>query len=247
MEEILLADQMTFKRHEIKYMITTEQFSTIKDTFSEYMIADKHGKNTICSLYYDTPDFLLIRRSIEHPVYKEKLRLRSYGVAKSETPVFVELKKKYKKVVYKRRILLPEREAMTYLSCGQIEKTSQITKELDYFMEFYKNLQPTMFLSYSREAFYAKDNPEFRITFDTDILWRNYDLCLTKGIYGTPVLEPDKILMEIKTADAIPLWLVQLLSEHKIYKTSFSKYGTAYRTILRDLQYAQGNNSCFMP
>lgn len=247
MEEISLADQMTFKRYEIKYMLTTEQFSAIKNTFSQYMIADKHGNNTICSLYYDTPDFLLIRRSIEHPDYKEKLRLRSYGVAKSETPVFVELKKKYKKVVYKRRILLPEQEAMLYLSSGQIKQTSQITKEIDYFMQFYKNLKPAMLLSYSREAFYAKDNHEFRITFDSDILWRNYDLCLTKGIYGTPILEPGKILMEIKTANAIPLWLVDLLSKHHIYKTSFSKYGTAYCTTLKNLQKSHGNMYYFMP
>lgn len=228
-----MKDQMIFQRHEIKYMISTKQLAEIKETLKEYMNADVHGKNTLCSLYYDTPDFLLIRRSIEKPVYKEKLRIRSYGVATPDTTVFVELKKKYKSVVYKRRIGLPEKEAMEYLSFQTLPNQNQISKEINYALDYYKQLAPSMLLSYEREAFYAKDNHEFRVTFDTNVLWRDYDLSLTKGIYGTPILAPDQVLMEIKTGDSIPLWMVALLSRLKIYKTSFSKYGTAYQTVCR--------------
>jgi SPX domain protein involved in polyphosphate accumulation len=226
-----MKDQMIFKRYEIKYMISAKQLAIIKEAFKEHMIADVHGKSTICSLYYDTPDFRLIRRSLEKPVYKEKLRVRSYGVSNPDSLVFVELKKKYKSVVYKRRISLPEKDATEYLSTGVAKSQSQITNEIDYALKFYHPLVPSMLLSYDREAYYGKDNHEFRITFDSNVLWRDYDLSLCKGIYGNEILQPDQIIMEVKTADAIPLWLVKLLSEHHIYKTSFSKYGTAYQTL----------------
>lgn len=226
-----MKDQMVFMRHEMKYMISARQLAVIKEALKEHMIADVHGKNTICSLYYDTPDFRLIRRSMEKPVYKEKLRIRSYGVADPDTLVFVELKKKYKSVVYKRRIGLSEKDATEYLSTGVSKDNTQITNEIDYTLKFYRHLAPAMLLCYDREAYYAKDNHEFRVTFDSNVLWRDYDLSLGKGIYGTPILQPDQIIMEVKTADSIPLWMVKLLSDNHIYKTSFSKYGTAYQTL----------------
>ena len=235
-----MSDQMIFKRHEIKYLITKEQQLQFKQAFEKHMIADEHGESTICSLYFDTPSFQLIRRSIEHPVYKEKLRLRSYGVASSDTKVFIELKKKYKKVVYKRRITLPEKDAMRYLLNKEIDTRTQITDEIDYFMNFYSGLAPAMLLMYTREAYYAKDDPDFRITFDRDVLWRDYDLTLDKGIYGRPILEPNQILMEVKTKDAIPLWMTKLLTDNHIYKRSFSKYGTAYQTKFRE-ELEKGN------
>ena len=170
-----MKDQMIFKRYEIKYMISTEQLAIIKEAFREHMVADVHGKSTICSLYYDTPDFRLIRRSMEKPVYKEKLRVRSYGVAGPDTPVFVELKKKYKSVVYKRRISLPEKDATEYLSTGKSKTPSQITNEIDYTLKFYESIEPSMLLSYDREAYYGKDDHEFRVTYDSNVLWRDYD------------------------------------------------------------------------
>ena len=237
-----MSDQMIFKRHEIKYMITSEQLELIKKAFEEHMIADEHGESTICSLYFDTRSFQLIRRSIEHPIYKEKLRLRSYGVAHADTKVFVELKKKYKKVVYKRRVTLTEKDAMRYLLEGEIDKRTQITDEIDYFKEFYPGIAHAMLLMYKREAYYSKEDRDFRVTFDRDVLWRDYDLSLDKGIYGRQILEPNQILMEVKTKDAIPLWMTKLLTENHIYKKSFSKYGTAYTTKLREqLQKGQIN------
>ncbi len=235
-----MGDQMIFRRHEIKYMMTAEQLALIKQEFEQHMIADEHGESTICSLYFDTPSFQLIRRSIEHPVYKEKLRLRSYGVAAPDTKVFVELKKKYKKVVYKRRITLGEQDAMRYLLHGEIDVHSQITDEIDYFKDFYQGLAPAMLLMYRREAYYSKDDRDFRVTFDRDVLCRDYDLTLDKGIYGTSVLDSNLILMEVKTKDAIPLWMTKLLTDNHIYKKSFSKYGTAYQMKLRE-QLQKGN------
>lgn len=226
-----MADQMIFKRCEIKYMLNEKQISRLMDKMLQEMVADEHGRSTICSLYFDTPDFLMIRRSMEHPVYKEKLRLRSYGVADANSTVFIELKKKYHSIVYKRRVAMPEKDAARYLLGHEKIADTQITREIDYCMHNYSNLSPAVFLSYEREAFYAKEDHEFRITFDRNICWRDYDLSLRKGIYGDSLLSNGQVLMEVKTAGAIPLWLVHFLTENQIYKTSFSKYAAAYQSI----------------
>ena len=228
-----MAFQTVFKRYEIKYMITLEQKAKVLDAMKPYMKLDKYGRTTIRNIYYDTDTYLLIRRSIEKPTYKEKLRIRSYGRAEPNSTVFVELKKKYKHVVYKRRISLPNNEAMGWLSGERhTNKRTQISNEIDYFMDYYGTLHPTVFLSYEREAFYTNDGSDFRVTFDDNILCRQEDLSLESEVYGTPILPEGMVLMEIKCSGGIPLWMTQVLSKEHIYKTSFSKYGTAYRTLI---------------
>ncbi len=222
-----------FKRYELKFILSKEQYRLIKSELKNYMCGDQFGENYICNLYCDTPDFLLVRRSIERPCYKEKLRIRSYGVAKKGRDVFVEIKKKYDSVVYKRRIATNENTAIKMLTDGVIID-SQIGREISYFTKLYAGIKPQMFISYRREAFYGIHDKDFRVTFDSSIKWRTNDLSLGSGIYGQSVLPENKILMEIKTAAAIPLWLVSVLSRNKIYKTSFSKYGTAYTLMLND-------------
>jgi len=226
-----MAYKNVFKRYEIKYLISQSQQEIIKNEMQKYTVCDEYGKSTICNIYFDTPDYLLIRKSIEKPLYKEKLRLRSYGTASPDSTVFAELKKKYNSIVYKRRMALPEEAAMNFLCKGISYNNTQISREIDYFLSVNQTLQPAVFLSYSREAFFANDSNDFRITFDNSILWRNYDLSLCSGICGTPLLPESTVLMELKTSAAIPLWMTSLLSENHIYKTSFSKYGNAYKAI----------------
>lgn len=189
-----------------------------------------HG---IGNIYYDTDNYRLIRHSIEKPAYKEKLRIRSYGQASPDSTVFVELKKKYKRVVYKRRVSLPETEAVEWVNkVHHCHMDTQISEEIDYFIDYYETLHPVVFLSYEREAFYCADQPDFRVTFDENILCRQEDLSLEAGVYGTRILPEDMVLMEIKCSGGIPLWMVRALSEEHIYKTSFSKYGMAYETTI---------------
>ena len=228
-----MAFQTIFKRYELKYMLTIEQKERVIESMKPFMKPDKYGRTTIRNLYFDTDSYLLIRRSIEKPVYKEKLRIRSYSKADADSEVFVELKKKYRHVVYKRRMSLSETEAMKWLSGEKhIDKHTQISNEIDYFMKFYGKLHPTVFLSYEREAYYANDGTDFRITFDDNILCRQGDLSLRSDVYGTPILPEDKVLVEIKCCGGIPLWMVEVLSREEIYKTPFSKYGTAYKTLI---------------
>ena len=228
-----MAYQTIFKRYELKYLITKAQKEYIQNKISEYMTPDSYGRSTVRNIYFDDDTYRLIRHSIEKPAYTEKLRIRSYKRAGDEDTVFVELKKKYKKVVYKRRISLPEAKAMAWLE-GRTPAPvdTQITREIDYFMSFYSPLSPKVFLSYDREAYYSKDDPGFRVTFDDNILCRRHDISLSSEVGGVPILDDDHVLMEIKCSGGIPLWMTEILSENKIYKTSFSKYGTAYSTLI---------------
>ena len=228
-----MAVQTIFKRYELKYMLTLSQKERVLEAMEPYMELDQYGRTTIRNIYYDTDTYLLIRSSIEKPVYKEKLRIRSYGKAAPDSTVFVELKKKYKHVVYKRRISLPESEAMNWVGGAQhCRKHTQISDEVDYFLDYYENLHPTVFLSYEREASYAKDGSDVRVTVDDNILCRQEDISLESEVYGTPLLPEGSVLMEIKCSGGIPLWMTHVLSEQQIFKTSFSKYGTAYKTMI---------------
>ena len=225
--------QTIFKRHELKYILTKEQKNIVLKAMEPHMTPDKYGRTTIRNLYFDTDSYRLIRRSIEKPAYKEKLRIRSYCKASPDTTVFVELKKKYKGVVYKRRIPLPEKDAVNWICAGNVcTDQTQITDEIDYFLTYYGNLHPTVFLSYEREAFYAKDGSDFRVTFDENILCRQSNLSLESDVGGNLILEDGLTLMEIKCSGGIPLWMTEILSKEHIYKTSFSKYGTAYQTLI---------------
>lgn len=228
-----MAYQSVFKRYELKYMLTPAQKSAVLHAMSAHMALDKYGRTTIRNIYFDTENYQLIRHSIDRPVYKEKLRIRSYSQAQPDSTVFVELKKKFDDIVYKRRLALPEADAVNWLCGGTYTPPdSQISREIDYFLQFYRCLRPTMFLSYEREAYYAKDGSDFRVTFDDTILCRQEDISLQAPAYGTPLLPEGLTLMEIKCAGGIPLWMTHALSENRIFKASFSKYGNAYKTLV---------------
>ena len=232
--------QAVFKRYEIKYVVTAEQKERILKAMESYMELDRFGRSTVRNLYFDTDDFVLARHSIAKPDYKEKLRVRSYSKADTGSTVFVELKRKFDGIVYKRRIGLPETDAMRWMSgvkdgdiIAELEKESpQVAAEIEYFAGMYSGLRPVIYLSYDREAYRMKKDPsvssDFRVTFDSNICCRESELTLTSDAYGTSLLEDGMYLMELKCPGAIPLWMTKILSEERIYKTSFSKYGTAY-------------------
>ncbi|MBR6825245.1 MAG: polyphosphate polymerase domain-containing protein [Oscillospiraceae bacterium] len=228
-----MAYQSCFMRYELKYLLTRPQKEALLKVMEPYMKLDQYGRTIIRNIYYDTPNFRLIRRSIERPLYKEKLRLRSYKQIESEQDVFVELKRKFKKVVYKRRLAMPFREAADWLRGENLKKPpGQIGDELQCFRSFYGELIPTVFLSYEREAFYALDGSDFRVTMDENILARDHDLSLCSRPYGTALLPESMTLLELKAPGALPLWITKFLTENRIYKVSFSKYGTAYQKLL---------------
>ncbi len=272
-ETRIMAYQAVFKRYEMKYMMTRRQKKAVLEAMLPYMKLDEFGHTTIRNVYFDTDNYILVRRSIEKPVYKEKFRIRSYKQAGAQDKVFIELKKKYDDVVYKRRESLSQLETLEWLVSGTpFPKATQIGNEIDYFFRLYQTLKPKVFLSYEREAFYAHVRPgeicqpgltdarrassesllgsnvhvrpgeicqpgltgssDFRVTFDENILARQEELSLSKEVWSEPLIDEDKVLMEIKTSGGIPLWMTHVLAREKIYKTSFSKYGTAYEKMI---------------
>ena len=231
-----MAYQAVFKRYELKYRITADQKEKILRAMEPYMMMDEYGKSTVRNIYFDTDDFVLARHSIAKPDFKEKLRIRSYSTADADSTVFVELKRKYDHVVYKRRVGLPEKEAMEWITKGVRDGgETQRDLEIDYFLGYYKGLKPALYLSYDREAYKMRrgmsrldGGTDFRVTFDSNIRCRESGLSLRAEPGGRSILEDGIYLMELKCSGGIPIWLTKVLSEEHIYKTSFSKYGTAY-------------------
>ena len=220
-----------FERYENKYKLSPLQYEKVKREIEKKMRSDEFGETTICSLYYDTDNYRLIRRSIEKPEYKEKLRLRSYGFGKDKK-VFLELKKKAFGIVYKRRIVLTNNQAFSFFEKNEKLPNCQISKEIEYFKNFYDKLKPAFLVMYDRTAF--KGENDLRITFDKNVRFRKERMNFWSGSDGENLLGSGEVLMEIKTCTAYPLWLVKILNENKVYSSSFSKVGTAYSMTVKN-------------
>jgi hypothetical protein len=228
----------TFQRRETKYLLTYQQYEELRDKMTPFMAEDQYGLHTIQSLYCDTRDFSLIRQSIEKPIYKEKFRLRSYGTPTADSVAFLEIKKKVKKVVYKRRLAIPYQMAKHYLEypqkipCKTIQE-QQLMNEIQYLYAG-KNLEPKVLIAYDRRAFFSQkpELEDFRITFDFNIRYRDKDLDLALGDLGERIAPEIDVLMEVKALGAYPLWFSHLLANLKIYKGSFSKYAQIYQRVL---------------
>lgn len=222
------AIQHTFKRVEKKYVLDRDRVPALIERLEPWMRPDGYGRHGVLNLYFDTERYELVRRSVERPVYKEKFRLRGYGTPGEERIVFAELKKKYKGVVYKRRIAAAPEQIDRLLAGRTIPgEDEQTQREILYFLESYR-LKPRVFIGYQRIALTGREDPQLRVTFDGDIRWRQERLRLPGDADGELVLADNPVVMEIKIAGAAPLWLARLLSEEGIYPTPFSKYGTCY-------------------
>lgn len=216
------------KRYELKYHLTAAQVDFLKKRLEGHMKVDKYGLTTILSLYYDTPDFALINRSIEKPFFKEKIRLRSYGLAKQGGPAFLEIKRKNDGIVYKRRIVTSEEDTEAFFEEGKPFEKSQIGRELEAFSNRYGYLEPKYLVLYDRMA-YFQEGSDLRLTLDLNPRYRAKDLNLHTSTEGIPLLGEGEAILEVKVQHSIPLWLVDILNEGKIYQTSFSKVGTAHK------------------
>ena len=231
-----------FNRYENKYLLDQEAYYTFYNRLLEYMELDEYNKQhefySISNLYFDTPNDALIRNSLAKPKYKEKLRLRAYGVPNEDAKVYLEIKKKVFGLVNKRRTALKLNEAYDFVATGvepeyQGYMNQQVINEITYFLKRY-DLQPKVYLAYERKALFCKKNRDLRITFDTNIRSRRYDLKLELGDHGEPLVENGQWLMEVKAEKTVPLWLSRMLSEHEMYRTSFSKYGNEYKKMLKN-------------
>lgn len=230
-----------FRRVEKKYILNKEQYDGLKEDIKLYMKEDSHGKSKICNIYLDSSNYELIRNSIEQPVYKDKVRIRSYNTPDLDTNVFIEIKRKSDGVVSKRRLESSLKSIKQFLKSKELseiqENDRQVLKELKYYFDLY-DLRPTAYVSYDRRAYYAKEDDNFRITIDTNIIARNNDLELEKGSYGTQILDKNIYLLETKTLGSLPLWFVKLLSKYDIKPGRFSKYGELYKKLILKINVA---------
>ncbi len=220
----------TFQRIEKKYLLDQKQYQELKEKLMDHVVPDKYFETSIRSLYYDTDKFELIRRSIEKPEYKEKLRVRSYGKADQDDEVFVELKKKLDGMVYKRRTKARYADLMNNIEKADF-KDRQVGNEIRYALNYYGKLRPAVYIGCKRHSYSGKDDESLRVTFDSDISYRMKDLSLNESDKDKKVT--DKIVMELKVKDAMPLWLTSLLDEVKAYPRGFSKVGTAFMKEIR--------------
>lgn len=217
-----------FKRVEEKYLLNYDQYKKLFASINEYIEKDKYFETTICNIYFDNNEDELIYTSMDKPIYKHKLRIRSYGIPKIDDDVFLEIKFKFKKVVGKRRIKIKLKEFKNYLKTRKYCGNDQIMKEIDYLFNLY-DLKPSYFIAYDRLSYREKNNENLRITIDTNLRSRKEKLSLELGDKGKLYFNEEKYIMEIKTLGAMPLWLVKSLSDLGIYPVSFSKFGSIYK------------------
>ncbi|MBR3428573.1 MAG: polyphosphate polymerase domain-containing protein [Clostridia bacterium] len=230
---------VVMKRYELKYLLSADQTDYLVKALEGHMKLDQYGRTSIASLYYDTPNYQLIRTSVEKPLFKEKVRLRSYGLATLESPVYLELKRKAYKIVYKRRVqtTIPLVEKF-FAGSGDICAGGQINREITYFRDFYGTLVPACLIIYDREAFFEPGG-DLRLTIDYSPRYRTDQLNLTTSMEGKLLCPPGNTILEVKVQEAMPLWLTRILDEGRIYKSSFSKYGTAFRQQLLEARAAR--------
>ena len=233
-----------FMRNEIKYLISKKQYDALLERLENMVRVDEYGRTEIMNIYFDTDDYRLIRTSLDKPVYKEKMRLRTYGVPGDESNAFIEIKKKYNGVVYKRRISTSYSKAVDYLieDRGLVHDDNQKLGEIEEMRHIYGKLKPAMTICYERVAMVGIEDPELRITFDSNIRWRTKKMDLKNGTYGRDIIGRDQYLMEIKIANSMSMELAKILSELRIFPVSISKYGRGYT----DMIFRGGKSICLI-
>jgi len=239
----------TFERKETKYLLSPLQYLQFRALAERHLAPAEYHESDVSSLYYDTPDDLLINRSLQGGKYKEKLRVRSYGAATQSSPVFIEIKKKFKGITYKRRVNCTLAAASAFLAgmdyLEAIERwplkdtaaqeyahgtmSRQIAGELAWMRDHYEGIAPKMLVTTHRLSFVDVDDPDLRITFDSNVRWDNVSTTLEEAAGRHELFDNGERILEIKCGSAYPMWLVAALNECGIRPQSVSKYGRAYQ------------------
>ncbi|MEI5992494.1 polyphosphate polymerase domain-containing protein [Candidatus Enterococcus mansonii] len=235
----------SFQRREKKYALTMESYQKLRKKLVPHMQEDEYGLHTIISVYFDTKNDEMIRHSISKPAYKEKFRIRSYGLPNEDSEVFLEIKKKVNGVVYKRRVALNYQLAQTYIQHPhsvilEATKDQQIKQEIDWLLAR-KKLEPKVMIAYDRRALFDSQNSDFRVTFDFNIRYRKAQFPYRLDDKGERVAPEIDVLMEVKALGAYPLWFSEILTELKIFPTSFSKYAQTYQRYLYPMLRARSS------
>ncbi len=237
----------TFERREKKMLIDNTQVNDFVNDILEYMTPDEYNVGgepyMISNIYFDDDGDNVIRHSVSKPQFKEKLRIRSYGVPDKDTKVYIEIKRKLKGIGTKRRAKLPLWQLNEYLEMGKHPDgikyiDEQVLREIDYYRATY-HVSPKIYISYMRNAYFGKEDKKFRLTLDKEITTRRYDLDLSLGSYGEQLLPEGKTLLEVKFEGAVPLWFARIMSKYSLSFTPYSKYGTEFKLAQRKQNFSE--------
>ncbi len=229
-----------FERKEKKFLIEQKKLEAFLSEIHSHLTPDERGITQVSSLYYDTPENTLISRSLEKPTYKEKLRVRAYGDVTRDSVVFVELKKKFKGIVYKRRFACSLSDAYLFMEGNDVKPISLETgastaslnrnlMEVKACRDRYFGLTPKMLIVTNRLALYSNDDSDVRMTIDFEPRFDNENLKLEGHAKHKKLIDDCMCILEIKCANALPLWMISALSKMQIHSQSFSKYGHAFK------------------
>ena len=218
----------TFRRREKKFLLDQTQYQHFLEQTSPFLKRAEYFESVIQSVYYDTQTDALIRRSIERPLYKEKLRVRKYLGTENDPLVYIELKKKFEGIGYKRRALADWNELNEKGLSGCSYSCEQIGKEIRQFAKVYPDLHPRMRIKTTRHSYVDKEDPDIRITFDFNVTYSDEDLNILEFNEGKELLPDGTVILEVKVPENLPLRYTKILTGEKIYRRPFSKYGTAY-------------------
>ncbi|HFI0696217.1 TPA: polyphosphate polymerase domain-containing protein [Streptococcus suis] len=225
--------QKQFKRKETKYIVDKETFALLEKDLQRHMVSDEFATSTITNIYFDNEDFDMIQDSIAKKNGREKIRMRIYDAQPSaSSQAFLEIKKKENKIGYKYRLTSNPLSVTNYIEKGVVDKTitdEMVTSELEILRERYGTIKPKMYIYYDRVSYKGIEDKKIRLTIDKNLLYRDYHVSATDGKFGEALLDPDKVIMEIKVPDQLPDWLLDLLEKYQLEKQSFSKYGNAYK------------------
>lgn len=225
--------QKQFKRKESKYIVDKKVFALLELDLKKYMVADDYAQSTITNIYFDNDRFEMIQDAIAKKYGREKVRMRVYDTNPSEnSQAFLEIKQKENKIGFKYRLTSTPLAVMNYVEKGLVDQTitdEKVTSKLLALRERYGTIKPKMYISYDRVSFKGKEDKKVRVTVDQHLLYRADYVDMKKGKFGNHLLDPNKLIMEVKVPEEQPIWLVELLEKYQIEKQSFSKYGNAYR------------------
>ncbi|HFU4112522.1 TPA: polyphosphate polymerase domain-containing protein [Streptococcus suis] len=225
--------QKQFKRKETKYIVDKETFALLEKDLKKHMVSDEFATSTITNIYFDNEDFDMIQDSIAKKNGREKIRMRIYDAQPSaSSQAFLEIKKKENKIGYKYRLTSNPLSVTNYIEKGLVDKTitdEMVTSELEILRERYGTIKPKMYIYYDRVSYKGIEDKKIRLTIDKNLLYRDYHVSATDGKFGEALLDPNKVIMEIKVPEQLPDWLLDLLEKYQLEKQSFSKYGNAYK------------------
>lgn len=224
--------QTNFQRIETKYILDRATLALLEAEMQPYLIPDDYATSTISNVYFDNDDFQMIQDSIAKKGGREKLRMRTYVEEPTDdSQVFLEIKKKCDEVGFKYRLVSNLTSVVNYIENGLANQTisdERVKTEVEELQEYYVDLKPKMVISYERYSMKGLEDKKVRVTVDSNIRYRDYDVDLTSGRYGLPLLEEGQVIMEIKISGQYPQWLADILTKYRLEDQSFSKYGRAY-------------------